>query len=366
MPKPFTRTQTLENRAFLTVLRRTGNVRLACREVGLKYGTMQHRRRKHPGFAARWDAALVFAQAGLEARAAREGRPGSKSRDVSRVALCAHAGRPTPSLPAAQAARAAPASLHSVARTQGGEPHLVRLRNGKLQLQRAQVGKLTPAAEQAFLAALSVTCNVSLAAAAVGSCFNAFNRRRRKDPAFAREMRLALARGYEALEAALLESSLPGAHEHDEWRSNDPPAIPPTSANQALQLMYLHQKAVLQLDEPDYVRRRRGESREAHSERLALMAEERDRRAREEYEAAEAERRDRGEPPLGPAGEERFGLPDLAQVTGWSRADPAKGTHDPSRALFGGWRIEDMEEALARRRATGVNPATASDGFSSL
>jgi len=227
------------------------------------------------------------------------------------------------------------------------------------------VGKLTPAAEQAFLAALSVTCNVSLAAAAVGSCFNAFNRRRRKDPAFAREMRLALARGYEALEAALLESSLPGAHEHDEWRSNDPPAIPPTSANQALQLMYLHQKAVLQLDEPDHVRRRRGESREAHSERLALMAEERARRAREEYEAAEAERRDRGEPPLGPAGEERFGLPDLAQVTGWSRADPAKAAHDSSRALFGGWRIEDMEEALARR-VTGVNPATASDGFSSL
>ena len=36
-------------------------------------------------------------------------------------------------------------------------------------------------------------------------------------------------------------------------------------------------------------------------------------------------------------------LPDLAQVTGWSRADLAKAAHHPERALFGGWRIEDME-----------------------
>ena len=34
--------------------------------------------------------------------------------------------------------------------------------------------------------------------------------------------------------------------------------MPPTTANQALQLMYMHQKAVLQLDEPDYLKRRRG------------------------------------------------------------------------------------------------------------
>ena len=112
-------------------------------------------------------------------------------------------------------------------------------------MRRAQAGKLTREAEQAFLAALSATCNVTLAAAAVGSCFGAFNRRRKKDPAFAREMRMALQRGYEALELALLESSLPVSHEHDEWRHNEPPAMPPMSVNQALQLMYLHQKAAL-------------------------------------------------------------------------------------------------------------------------
>src|SRR5439155_11102513 len=61
MSRPLTRNQALQNRAFLKLLRKTNNVRLACRELGLKYGTMQDRRRKHPGFAVRWEAALVFA-----------------------------------------------------------------------------------------------------------------------------------------------------------------------------------------------------------------------------------------------------------------------------------------------------------------
>jgi hypothetical protein len=309
MARVLTRAQALQNRAFLKALRRTGNVRLACREVGAKYGTMQHRRRTHPAFALRWDAALAFAQARLGSGKKRESR--FRGNDGGGF------------------------------RTLGGEPRLVRLKNGKLQMRRAQAGKLTREAEQAFLAALSATCNVSLAAAAVGSCFGAFNRRRKKDPAFAREMRMALQHGYEALELALLESSLPVSHEHDEWRHNEPPAMPPMSVNQALQLMYLHQKAALLADEPTPMRRRRGESNAARNERLARMAEERDRRAREEFEVAEAERWATGEPAWGPAGEDvrrRLGLPDLAQVTGWSRADPAKEAHDPDTALFGGWR----------------------------
>jgi len=124
------------------------------------------------------------------------------------------------------------------------------------------------------------------------------------------------------------------------------------TASQALQLMYLHQKAVLLVDEPTPMRRRRGESHEACCERLVLMAEARARRAREAFEVAEVERRERGEPAWGPAGEEvrrRLPLPDLAQVTGWSRADPAKTPHHPDRALFGGWRIEDLEERRGER-----------------
>ena len=327
-----TRAQAQQNRAFLKLLRKTGNVRLACREAGLKYGTMQDRRRKHPAFALKWDAAEAFAQACFSCAQSPKAKRGSPLRgNHEKVGF----------------------------RTAGGEMTICRRNDGKLQMRRAQPGKLTREAEQAFLAALSATCNMSLAAAAAGASFAAFNRRRKKDSAFAREMRLALQRGYESLEMALLEGMAPASHEHDDWRHNDPPAIPPMSVSQALQLMYLHQKAALLADEPTPMRRRRGESNEARNERLALMAEARDRRAREAFEVAEAERMERGEPPWGPAGEAvRLGvdpaalLPDLAQVTGWSRADPAKAPHDPGRALFGGWRIEDMEAKKKKKKGS--------------
>src|SRR5207248_9490890 len=132
-------------------------------------------------------------------------------------------------------------------------------------------------------------------------------------------------------------AGLPESTEHDDGRSNDPPAIPPMTASQALQLMYLHQKEARLTAEPYWLKRRRGESREALCERLTAMAEERARLAREEFEVAEAERWSRGEPPFGLAGEdvraklglpERSGLPDLAQVTGWSRADPDRVPYD--------------------------------------
>jgi hypothetical protein len=242
---------------------------------------------------------------------------------------------------------------------------ICRGNDGRLQMRRAQPGKLTREAEQAFLAALSATCNMTLAAAAAGACFGAFNRRRRKDPGFAREVRLALAQGYRALEMALIEGGTAGSHEHDDWRHNDPPTTPPMSVSQALQLLYLHQKEARLLSEPDYLKRRRGESVAAHSERLTAMAEERERREREAFEVAEAARAARGEEAWGAAGEaarQRLGLPDLAQVSGWSRADPAKIPHDPDRALFGGWRIEEMEEELERREWDDGSPGDALSG----
>jgi hypothetical protein len=51
-------------------------------------------------------------------------------------------------------------------------------------------------------------------------------------------------------------------------------------------------------------------------------------------------------PPNGRLGFQRlarsWGFRNLAQVTGWSRADPRRAPHHAERALFGGWRIEDM------------------------
>lgn len=73
MARPFTRQQALENQAFLKALAKSGNIRLAARETGLKYGTVQHRRQHHPVFAQRIGAALALAEARLTRPAAASG-----------------------------------------------------------------------------------------------------------------------------------------------------------------------------------------------------------------------------------------------------------------------------------------------------
>lgn len=269
MARPLTRDQHLENAAFLTALRRTGNVREAARDLGVHRATFIKRRDKHPCFALAWDAALAVAHAGLS-------EPGD---------------------PAASAIA----------------PRIVRSRSGNLQLRQVKPGRLDRVAEQAFLAALSATANIRLSAAAAGFSHSAFYARRRQNPGFAREMRLALAMGYERLEQALIESYLPRAHVDDAWRHNDPPAIPPMSADEALMLLRLHQQEVRLQAEPPHIKRRRGESGEAHSYRLAAMYEAEKARDREDFEIAEAARNEgaggtRFEPPA-PV------LPDLAQVS---------------------------------------------------
>ncbi|UIJ44472.1 hypothetical protein LZK98_15590 [Sphingomonas cannabina] len=296
MTRPLNRNQVMQNRAFLRVLRRTGNARAAAEQLGLNRSMLTKRRARHPAFAAQWDAALAIAHARLHGRVADAGE---------------------------------------------GEPRPVRTASGRVQLRRAQKGSLTRTARQTFLAALSVTANIRLAAAAAGFSHAAFYDLRRRDPGFAREMRLALQEGYEQVEAALLAGFAVEAHEHDDWRHNDRPAMPRMTPDQALQLLHLHQKEARLAEVPPEARRRRGESGDAYSMRLALMHEARMARDREAFLIAEAARRARGGPSGWPG--EVPVLPDLEQVTGWSKADPAKPPHEPRRALFGGWRITDWD-----------------------
>jgi hypothetical protein len=194
-------------------------VRLACRELGFKYGTMQHRRRVHPGFAAQVAAAIVFAQARLAGRGRRRAHPSPRSAPLSRPS---------------------PAGGRGAYRTLGGEPVIVRLASGALQVRRAGPGKLTREAEQAFLLALAGTCNVALAAAAVGAAANAFARRAKRDPAFAREVRMAIAEGHETLHLALLAGLEP--EDEADWRCGEPPPIPQMTVDQVFQLMRVHQR----------------------------------------------------------------------------------------------------------------------------
>jgi hypothetical protein len=333
MARPFTRRQALENARFLAVLAETGNVRLAAREVRRAHSTMFERRSGHAGFAQRWEAALASAHARFHlagakraprhARDDREGKAGSRrsARDDGRGL-----------------------------RTKGGEPVVVRTRSGKLQLRPAHANKLTKAAEQAFLSALSATANIRLSAAAAGASARAFYRRREQSPAFAREMRIALKIGYDALEAAALQAALAGSHEDDGWRHSEPPPIPPMTADQALQLLCLHQKSVRQGWEQPHRRRRRGECDETYRIRLAAMWTAEKRSEAEDEAVARAIRYEE-------SGDWRFAeeqpppaLPPLHLVTGWSRADPKKKPHNPKIAMFGGWRIGEMK--LSRRSGT--------------
>lgn len=297
--RPFTRAQVLENAAFLRLLRRTGNVRATCEALGRHRAVFTRRRAKHPAFAAQWDAALAVAHAALRGRA--------------------------------------------TARRGDDEPQLHRTPGGRCQLRRAGGRRrLTRTAEQAFLSALAATANVRLSAAAAGFSHSAFYARAKVSEGFAREMRLALQTGYDRVEAALLESMTVDSHADDAWRHNDPPPVPPMTANQALQLLYLHQKQARLRAEPPHIRRRRGESSEAHSYRLGAMYEADLQERREAYDIAEAARRDAAARASAPADHEPPPptLPDLSQVTGWSKAS-GRAPHDATRALFGGWRLEE-------------------------
>lgn len=298
MPRPFNRRQALENEAFLAALARTGNARLAARELGVHRSTFTKRRAKDPAFAAEWDAALAIAHARLNGQGL---------------------ARPT----------------------KGAEPQVTRLANGRLQLRVPTVKRIDRAARQAFLAALSATANVRLSARAAGFSHASFYRLRAYDPAFAREMRLALEMGYERIEMALLESFDAESGREDGWRHNEPPAIPPMTPAQAMQLLYLHQKeARLWGERPDR-RRRRGESTDRYSARLGRKWRAEKAWDREGYEVARALREGGAAPvhlePAPPV------LPALEQVTGWSKADPGKAPHHPGRALFGGWRLKDWK-----------------------
>jgi hypothetical protein len=334
MPHPFTRAQAFQNVRFLEALAQTGNARLAARTLGVHRSTFTKRRAKHAAFAQQWDAALAAAHAAFKLGG------GTRLPESSppRGALSPGKGNCVK-----RGGGAGGHDWQSRMRTLGGEPTVVRLRSGKLQLRLAPPGRMTKAAEQAFFRALSASANVRLSAAAAGFAHSSFYARKR-NPAFAREMRLALAMGYERLEMAALRAALPESHDDDAWRQSEPPPIPPMSANQALQLLFLHEKSVRQGWGKPHRRRRRGESDETHRLRLMNMWAAEKRR---EAEGEALRRAIRFET----SGDWRFAeeapppeLPPLHLVTGWSKADPEKKPHNPKEALFGGWRLGDLKK----------------------
>ncbi|HEX6375014.1 MAG TPA: hypothetical protein VFZ91_04770 [Allosphingosinicella sp.] len=303
--------QAAENAAFLDALRRTGNSSLAARLCGLNRSTLRGRRRRSAVFAARWEAASLASHAALKL--------GGGDRPAEN--------------PGASAGL----------RTEGGEIMVGRTRGGRLQLRRAPPGRMTEAGEHFFFRALAASANVRLSAAATGFTHSAFYQKRKKRPAFASEMKLALTIGFDRLEAAAIErtlQALAGGGPETAWLgaaiAGNP--LPPFTFDQAFQILCLHRDTV-RLDGA------RPPGRPARVEPnlpAALFAIGRNIDAIERaahYEATGSWRHAREAPPPR--------LPPLDLVTGWSKADPAKVKHNPDLALFGGWRIEDWHK---RRR----------------
>lgn len=289
-PRPLSTAQRLENAAFLAALVQTGNAREAARQTGLHRATLMKRRNKHPAFALEWDAALARAQARLAGKGA-------------------------------------------------GSPQVVRYRDGRVQVRTPASRTIGHEARQRFLLALAASADVRLAARAAGFAHASFYALKRKDTLFAQEWHDALEIGYLRLELALIEGFRGEPGLADEWRRNEPAAIPPMSPAEALQLMYLHQKEARLWATPGPMRKRRGETNEIRAIRLQLTYEAQMAHQRALFDRAEAAR----EAARGKAAKRQHQpapvvLPDLAQVRGWSNAGESP-SHNQTRALFGGWRL---------------------------
>jgi hypothetical protein len=224
MPRPFTPAQQTENAAFLHALAGTGNARLAARALGVHRSTYTKRRRKDPAFAAGWNEALAAFH-----------RAGAESLPAAPPAL------PDPAAPPALAETAPPPL-----RTKGGEPYIVRLKSGRLQLRRALPGQMTDAAQAHFLARLGASANLRLSAAEAGFAHSSFHRRRRRCPGFARAVEDNLDIACERLRSAIFQSFdlLAGpqvGETEEEWldRVADCP-LPPMTVEEALTMLRHH------------------------------------------------------------------------------------------------------------------------------
>jgi hypothetical protein len=308
MPRPFTPRQAAENAAFLEALRRTGNPRLAAASLGVHRSTYSKRRARSAVFATQWDGAILACHAAL--------RLGGGARPAQGPKL----------------------------RTEGGEIVVGRTRGGRLQLRRAPPGRMTEAGERYFCRALAASANVRLSAAAAGFTHSAFYQKRKKRPVFAREMKISLTVGYDRIEGAAIERTLQalnGDGPENAWLSELVVAnpLPRLSFDQAFQTMCLHRNSVrLDGDRPPGRPARVEPNLPAALAEIGRKIDAIERAAN--YEESGSWRYAHEQPPPR--------LPPLHRVTGWSKADPAKAKHNPGIALFGGWRIEEMERKLAK------------------
>jgi hypothetical protein len=223
-------------------------------------------------------------------------------------------------------------------RTKGGEPTIVRLANGRLQLRLAPPGRMTDAAEKTYLLALSASANIRLAAKAAGFAHSSFYRRALRHPAFAAQGKVALTIGYDRLEHLALAhagAAMRGEGPDNAWQvaAGEMP-MPPMSWDQAFHTLCQH-RAIVRLGWEERTRPIAAPADPAQA--FAALERTLDADARVRHYEATGRWHLPGEPEL-PR------LPPLGLVTGWSGAATVKVTHNPGVPLFGGWRIDDWKK----------------------
>lgn len=120
-------------------------------------------------------------------------------------------------------------------RTRGGEPTIIRLANGRLQLRLAPPGRMTETAGQLFLAAVQETNNIRLAAAGIGFAHSSLLTRARRCPDFACTLRLQRRIGQDRALWSLID---PARLDPESWEIADLPMPKMTVEQAMLQLIY--------------------------------------------------------------------------------------------------------------------------------
>jgi len=167
-------------KAFLRALGETGNVTLAADQMRVSKDWVYKLRRRDAAFDAACRAAVVEAREQLVLRYATSASSAATQDERSWV--------DGPSPP--------------------GRGIVLQRGNGRrVQVKRARPDQWTEDTAHRFLTALAGTCNVRMAAAAVGTSSTSAFARRRLDPGFARAWAEALEIGYARIEAALVEAA---------------------------------------------------------------------------------------------------------------------------------------------------------------
>ena len=174
---------------FLACLAETGNFALACDRLGRSKSGLYKRRARDPAFAAECVAAL--------AQFRISSSPGRERAEARRLS----GGQPSTG-GMVEGAHHPHTSLKATWNTLTLSTYA-----GRRQLRRAVSGSLTRAGLDTFLKTLAATGNVRFAAHSVGVAPSSIHARRRRDPAFARDMDIAIDTALAALEMRVIEAS---------------------------------------------------------------------------------------------------------------------------------------------------------------